>query len=69
MKGRSRAVKLPASCRFEGTEVYISRVGDCFLLSPRPASWDDFFDAKERLSEGFDVGDLELAAQEREPLK
>jgi antitoxin VapB len=69
MKGRSKAVKLPASCRFEGDELYILRVGDCFLLSPRPTSWDDFFDPKERMSEGFDVGGSELAAQEREPLK
>jgi len=69
MNGRSQAVRLPASCRFDGTEVYISRVGDSLLLSPRPTSWDDFFDAKDRLTEDFDVGSHELTVQEREPFK
>ena len=43
--GRSQAVRLPADCRFEGTEVYIRRVpltGDV-VLSRRPDSWESFF--------------------------
>ena len=43
--GRSQAVRLPASFRFEGDEVYIRRdpeTGDV-VLSQVPNSWDDFF--------------------------
>lgn len=69
MNGRSQAVRLPASCRFEGTEVYISRIGDSLLLSPRPSSWDDFFESEGRLTEDFDVGRDELVLQEREAFK
>lgn len=43
--GRSQAVRLPASYRFEGKEVFIRRdpvTGDV-ILSRKPANWDDFF--------------------------
>jgi antitoxin VapB len=44
--GRSQAVRLPASYRFKGSEVYIRRdpvTGDV-ILSRRPESWQDFFE-------------------------
>lgn len=44
--GRSQAVRLPASYRFEGSEVYVRRdpaTGDV-ILSRRPESWRDFFE-------------------------
>ena len=43
--GRSQAVRLPASYRFEGKEVFIRRdaaTGDV-ILSRRPGGWSDFF--------------------------
>ena len=45
--GRSQAVRLPASFRFEGDEVYIRRdpaTGDV-ILSAKPRSFDQFFAA------------------------
>ena len=45
--GRSQAVRLPASFRFEAKEVFIRRdpeSGDV-ILSRRPESWDGFFAA------------------------
>lgn len=45
--GRSQAVRLPAACRFEGTEVFIRRdpeTGDV-ILSGRPADWTGFLAA------------------------
>lgn len=51
--GRSQAVRLPAGCRFEGDQVYVRKVGDQVILSPRPFRWDDFFDDPERPSEDF----------------
>jgi antitoxin VapB len=43
--GRSQAVRLPASFRFEGDEVYIRRDADTgeVILSSVPSSWDSFF--------------------------
>jgi antitoxin VapB len=53
MNGRSQAVRLPAKYRFKGTEVYVSREGDKIVLSAKPASWDDFFDAEPRVPPDF----------------
>jgi antitoxin VapB len=36
--GRSQAVRLPKEFRFEGTEVYVRRVGDDVVLSARPVA-------------------------------
>jgi len=52
--GRSQAVRLPAKFRFEGVdEVFVSKVGDKVVLSAKPSSWDDFFDAKPEGARGF----------------
>lgn len=43
---RSQAVRLPAECRFGGSEVFVRRdpqTGDV-ILSRRPESWKDFFE-------------------------
>jgi antitoxin VapB len=43
--GRSQAVRLPKEFRFQGEEVFIRRdpiTGD-IILTPKPASWQDFF--------------------------
>ena len=45
--GRSQAVRLPASFRFDTKEVYIRRndaTGDV-ILSRKPDNWDGFFEA------------------------
>lgn len=45
MNGRSQAVRLPASYRFDCDEVYIRKdpeTGDV-ILSKKPGSWDDYF--------------------------
>ena len=39
--GRSQAVRLPKSFRFEGDEVYIKKVAEGVLLLPKsPSVWD-----------------------------
>ncbi|HEV3156763.1 MAG TPA: type II toxin-antitoxin system VapB family antitoxin [Candidatus Baltobacteraceae bacterium] len=46
--GASQAVRLPAECRFEGDEVYVTRddvTGDVLLSSsPGRKAWTEFFD-------------------------
>jgi antitoxin VapB len=65
MNGRSQAVRLPASCRFEGATVYVRRdpvTGDV-ILSKRPDSWGNFF---EQLATVDVPGDF-LADRDRSP--
>jgi len=38
--GDSQAVRLPKEFRFEGTEVFIKRVGGAVVLLPRAKSWE-----------------------------
>jgi len=63
--GRSQAVRLPKALRFKTSEVFVRQQGDCLILSPRPDSWDDFFDNKERPTEDFMQQRIDLPAQER----
>ena len=37
--GGSQAVRLPKDCRFEGTEVYVKRVGSAVILYPKGDPW------------------------------
>ncbi len=46
--GRSQAVRLPAACRFETDEVYITKKGDQLILRPRGKDWGKYFAAKTR---------------------
>ena len=51
--GNSQAVRLPASFRFEGDEVYIRRDEETgeVILSAVPSTWDGFFALRERAAE------------------
>lgn len=64
--GASQAVRLPAEFRFEGNEVFIRKEGDKVILSPKPESWDDFFDDPARATPDFLGERQDLPAQERE---
>ena len=46
--GRSQAVRLPAACRFETTEVEVIKEGDQVTLRPRGKDWAAYFGAKSR---------------------
>ena len=65
---RAQVVTIPLEFRFpEGMkEVYIRKVGDDVVLSPRPKSWDDFLASKLNVSNDFmaDVGDLPLQSRD-----
>ena len=69
MNGRSQAVRLPVECRFEGTEVYIRKVGDTVVLAPRPANWDAYFASADRPTDDFMATRVDLAPESREFLK
>ncbi len=46
--GRSQAVRLPAACRFETSEVEVVKEGDRLTLRPRGKNWAAYFDAEPR---------------------
>jgi antitoxin VapB len=63
--GRSQAVRLPKEFRFEGEEVFIKKVGDKVILSPKPNSWRDFFLSGEKADPDFMTDREDLPPQER----
>ena len=53
--GRSQAVRLPKSYRFEGTEVLIKRVGDAVVLLPVRHPWKTLIDSLSQFEPGFRI--------------
>lgn len=51
--GQSQAVRLPKEFRFEGSEVYIKRVGDAVVLLPVKGSWETLFASLALFSDDF----------------
>jgi len=68
--GGSQAVRLPAEFRFSGTEVFIRRDTKTghVVLSPKPASWQDFFDLADHAGIPADFMDerQDVPASERD---
>ena len=77
--GRSQAVRLPASCRFEGTEVEVNRDPETGIVSlhplrSSPIEWlrqrsellDSDSDASASFGELFGVSDSDAPAQQRD---
>ena len=55
MTGRSQAVRLPKSMRFEGTEVIAKRFGNGVLLLPIDAPWSAMQEALFEFEPGFRI--------------
>lgn len=54
LHGRSQAVRLPKEFRFEGTEVYVRRVGADVVLSSQPkAPMQNLIDAVNEFEPAF----------------
>jgi antitoxin VapB len=66
--GQSQAVRLPKEFRFEGTQVFIKRVGNAVLLLPEQDSWQVLFDSLGLFSDDFMVSREQPQQQEREDL-
>jgi antitoxin VapB len=67
MNNRSQAVRLPKDFQFRTTEVFIRKVGDEVILSPRPADWSSFLAQGPVASAEFMEGVEDLPVQKREP--
>ncbi len=51
--GSSQAVRLPKEFRFQGTEVYVQKVGGCILLSPKDQAWETFMQGVGGFTEDY----------------
>ncbi len=51
--GQSQAVRLPKEFRFEGNTVFIQRLGNSIVLSPKDDPWSSMFKATNRFSADF----------------
>lgn len=51
--GRSQAVRLPKEFRFEGSEVYIKRLGKMVVLLPRDDPWASLIESLDMFSNDF----------------
>ena len=67
---RSQIVTIPLAFRFPETikTVYIRKIGDDLVLSPRPDNWADFLGLGSQVSEDFMTTSEDQAIQERERL-
>jgi antitoxin VapB len=66
MTNRSQAVRLPKEYQFETDEVFIRKVGDDVILSPRPREWRSYLASAPVASEAFMAEVDDLPVQERE---
>lgn len=64
--GRSQAIRLPKEFRVDTTEVYIEKIGDSLIITPkRQSRWDSMRKALEDM-EDFEIERNQPAVQERE---
>ena len=70
MHGRSQAVRLPKAFRFEGSEVYVRRIGADVVLSSTPrAAMRSLIAALDEFEPGFAISrDQAVRTDAREPL-
>jgi len=63
--GRSQAVRLPKTYRFEGDEVLIKRVGRAVVLLPRAHAWDVLFDSLDQFEPGTRIERAQPQSQQK----
>ena len=67
--GRSQAVRLPKRFRFSGNEVFIQKIGNVVILTPKEKAWETFLEGLEGFTDDFfQDGREQGTPQERETL-
>jgi antitoxin VapB len=51
--GKSQAVRLPKQFKFQGTEVYIKRIGRSVILIPKDDPWESLIGSLNDFSDDF----------------
>jgi len=66
--GKSQAVRLPREFKFQGTEVYIKRIGRNVMLIPKDDPWESLLSSLDEFSDDFMVDRLQPEVDKREKL-
>ena len=66
--GKSQAVRLPRQFRFQGTEVYIKRLGNNVILIPKEDPWESMISALDDFSDDFMADRRQPGLDKREVL-
>lgn len=66
--GNSQAVRLPKEFKFQGSEVYIKRMGRCVILSPKEEPWATLVESLSMFSADFMEERTQPALEARESL-
>lgn len=66
--GRSQAIRLPKEFRFEGSEVYIKRLGNMVVLLPQNDPWSSLADSLDMFTDDFMNERDQPVEQKRETL-
>jgi antitoxin VapB len=66
--GRNQAVRLPKEYELDAEEVYIQRDGEKLIITPKPRSWEAYFESGRRLSDDFPETIEDVPPQPREAL-
>lgn len=66
--GQSQAVRLPKEFRFEGTDVFVKKVGDNVVLMPADNGYESLINSLHQFSEDFMTERSQPKQQKREDL-
>ena len=66
--GKSQAIRLPKEYRFEGTKVYVKRIGNAVVLIPEHDSWQTLIESLSQFSDDFMLERQQPAIQDRAEL-
>jgi len=67
--GRSQAVRLPKEYKFQGSDVFIQKIGNSVVLFPKNKIWETFLHGLNSFSDDFMAnGRDQPEMQEREEL-
>jgi antitoxin VapB len=64
--GKSQAVRLPKEYRFQGSKVYVKRMGNAIVLIPETDSWQAMIDSLSLFSNDFMAERIQPIVEERE---
>ena len=51
--GRSQALRLPKEFRFNGSEVYVQKLGDSLIIVPKDKEWDTFLEGIKGFTDDY----------------
>lgn len=69
VNGRSQAVRLPKDYQFEGSEVFVQKVGEAVILIPHEKAWEVFLHGLHGFSDDYlSGGRVQGPLSEREEL-